>query len=247
MRGLPVEERPVWRGERNARVRSRMRPRHDVRQSDAGVRACEFVDGRRGPTVTPREILVGAHASRPVTGPPRRPVAPHPAVIDVGVGLVHRRPPVHVRGEFRDDSAHVALERFGRAVVGPLLASLREPHGIGEVPQHHHALHPALADAPHHLDVAANGGHVESTGLGFDARPLHRDAVDAQAQRRSQVEVERPPVPRVGRPPGLLGDVACLFPLPPVGVLVAALDLVGRGARAPQETGREGDVVHPWT
>ena len=79
--------------------------------------------------------------------------------------------------------------------------------------------------------------------FGLDPTPLDREPVGVEAQGREQVEIIRPPVPRVTRiaagyrtwGPGRVLE------LPPIVVGVATLDLVGGGRRTPEESiGKRG-------
>jgi len=192
--------------------------------------------------MTPREVLVDSEAARPVVPVPRRPVALEPSMARVRVRFVQSRPPVDVRGKGGSHVPRVPFERLWSRLTMPHGASRAEPHGIGEVPQHDHRLHPALANATQDVDVVRERFGVEAARFRFDARPLDRDAVGVHPELRGKVEVLGPTVPRVARRAACLLRTTGLLEGVPVRADVAAFGLVGGGRNPPQEAVGEDQV-----
>ncbi len=175
---------------------------------------------------------------------PGRPVSVEPTVARVGVGLVERRPPVHVRRERTTHAPHVAFEGQGSRFVAPGMRALAQPRREREVPEHDHAAHPSRTDAAYDVHVVGERIGVEPSPLGLDARPFDRDPVGVQAELDREIEVLGPPVPGIARRAGWLRHPPRLLERPPVGAVAPALGLVAGRRRAPEEAVREGGLAH---
>ena len=170
----------------------------------------------------------------------RRPAAEDVAHVHLHVRLVERDPEVDAGTE-----PPSGLGREPREALGEVrrrdAAAVRHPERQGEVQERHRGRDPRLAQLPHEVAVAGPRLLVPGALLRLEAAPLDREAVGVGADRLHERHVLRHAVPVVG------GDGARLAALdrprlrleagPVVGV--AALDLVGRRGRAPEEALRE--------
>ena len=170
-------------------------------------------------------------------------------------GWEHSGVPTHGRGDVRfvqcAGSRHDITQRLGHdATEAPeafhgkvaLPAALgRQPERGREMMEGHHRVHAALAQPDALASVVRQCSPGELALGGLNAAPLHREPVVVEPERRHQVRVLFPAVPRVAAIARRLGAAGARRVLegPPVVVGVAPLDLVGGRRRAPREARRE--------
>ena len=150
--------------------------------------------------------------------------------------------------EVRDRALAEAGEPLGGDRIGPAAGVAGDARATGGGPAWREkwwnvttGSRPALAARGDHPAVVVERGGRELALLGFDARPLEREPVRAEAEPGQQVEVGRvAPEVVAGVARHLVARGARrVLPRPPVVVPVAALDLMGRGGRAPEEPVRK--------
>ena len=159
--------------------------------------------------------------------------------------LVDRAVPVDPVAERAHHGLAVAGEQGRRAEVRPP-ASARDPAGEGEVVQRHHRRETCLAHHVGHPPVVVELVLRDGAVLGLDPRPLDGVPVGVEPEARQRGDVLRVAAVVVAgdATPVDARGVRTLLPVPPVAVGVAALDLVGRRRRAPEERRGEDEVGH---
>ncbi len=175
-----------------------------------------------------------------------RPEAQQIALRHIDHGLVDRTPELAQVAQPLDGARHKAGEAQGRVGVQPA-AELFEPARVGEVVQRDHGRDAAPPQRQQQLAVALDRGLVEGAVARLDPAPLHREPVRVLSQRRDPIEVGRrvaPPAAGVARAIAAPDPAGLLLPVPPLVVVVLALDLVGCRGRAPEEARREAAWRH---
>src|SRR5262249_29883007 len=136
-----------------------------------------------------------------------------------------------------------ARERFGRSVVEPAAAQ-REPLRQREVIEGHQELESERARRTKQLAVASERPIVEAARLRLEPTPLETQAVGVLSERTRRSEVflgaARPPFEGPPRARSVADLAGTRLPLEPIIGVVVTLDLMRRGRRSPQESGRKG-------
>ena len=116
-------------------------------------------------------------------------------------------------------------------------AARGEPCRGREVVEGHHGGDAPLAARRADPAVVVECGDGELALGGLDPAPLEREPIGAEPHGCDELDVLGPPMQRIACVPARLGTagVRVVLPRPPVVVDVAALDLMGRGRRAPEE------------
>ena len=104
--------------------------------------------------------------------------------------------------------------------------------------------HCAFAQRAEHAAIERDGVRIPRAFARLDATPLDGKPVRVVIQRARAIEIRAiafalPPITRDGRGVAVFDLAGNLFPVPPIVIEIAALDLVRRGCRAPQESVRE--------
>ena len=139
-----------------------------------------------------------------------------------------------------------AREALGRPRLLP--SSIRgDPARGGEVVERQQRHEPVLVARVEHAPVVIERRPRELALLGLDPRPLDREAVGAEPERRDRRDVLGVAVVVVA---GIARPLAVVRPghvleQPAVVVDVASLDLVGRGGGTPEEAVGEAHVILP--
>src|SRR6266536_703445 len=122
-----------------------------------------------------------------------------------------------------------------------------EPGRGREMVQGDHRPHAGRTQLGQHLPVVVDLRRVELAGGRLDARPLDREPVRTVPQPVQELEVLPKAMVLVAGRVGAVAvqDAAALLELPPVAVVVAALDLVGGGGAAPEEPVGEAPLHAP--
>jgi hypothetical protein len=148
--------------------------------------------------------------------------------------LVERDPPRDQVAEVLGDNVGVAREALHHGRVRPA-AGLAQPQRVAEVMQRHDRRDAGRGQRFEDRPVVRQSRLVEAARRRLDARPLDREAIGVQLEPLEQRQILAPASPRIARIARHMGDQAGLFRLPPVGVAVLALRLMGGRRGAPQE------------
>jgi len=208
------------------------------------VKALAPVELAAGRLVRPAQVAEHPGHAEQVAAPAGRELARDPALVRVDVGLVDRAPQPDELAQLLGHPAHERQPRVSRARRRPPAAPA-EPGGRGEVVERDHRCHALRPQLAQHLPVVLDLGAVEVALGGLHPGPLDRQPVRVVVQPAQLGEVlPEPPVLVAGRVGAVAGqDATALLELPPVAVVVAALDLVRRRGAAPQEPVREAPLL----